>query len=141
MCIRHSLCPDLRMGDVDPGERNRIFQDWRARGAGDHADLGAANMDTVTVADKLVALHLKADKLPLRVLAPADQRLAADEVLVLPLQRHGEADTRLERVGLIAELIAGKDQAGLDAYHVERLQPEWHQPMRLTGLPPRVEYG
>ena len=88
-----------------------------------------------------LALHLQADQRPLRMLLPPQQRLAADEVLVLRVERHGEADAGLERIGLVAELVAGEDQAGLDAHHVERFEAERHQPVRLARLPDGVEHG
>ena len=64
-----------------------------------------------------------------------DQRLLADEV-VLGVELDREADARLERVDLVVELVAGEDQPGLDADHVERLEPERLEPVRLRR-PPR----
>ena len=49
------LGPDAAMGDIDPGERDGLLQDRRAGAAGDDADLGAADMDAVAVADRLIA--------------------------------------------------------------------------------------
>ena len=72
-------------------------------------------------------------------LAP-DQRLAPDEIVRLGLERHGKADPGLERVGLVAEIIAGKDQPSLDPHHVQRLQPHRADAMGLTRLPHRVEH-
>src|SRR5689334_5029295 len=104
---------DLRsqcgVGEVESGERNGLDQDRRARGTGDDAHLGAPDMSAIAVADRLVALHLEADQLSLRMLAPAQQRFAADEILVLALKGDSETDAGLERVGLVAELIAGED--------------------------------
>ena len=63
------------------------------------------------------------------MLLPPDQRLAPDEVIGLGFQRHGKPDPRLERVGLVAEIIAREDQPRLDPHHVQRgkahrLQPQ-----------------
>ena len=91
--------------------------------------------------DRLAGVDLEPDQLPLRACLPADQRIAADEIVVLRLERHGKADAGLERVGLVAELVIGEDQPRFDAQHVERLQAERDEAMRLAGLPDRVENG
>ena len=52
-----------------------------------------------------------------------------------------EPDPRLERVDLLVELVAGEDQPRLDPNHVERVQAERREPVRLAGLPDRVPDG
>ena len=131
---------DVAMGDIDAGKRDRLLQDWRASGARDYTDLRAADMDAVTVPDRLLAIHLKPDEFFLRVRMPFDERIPADEIVVLRVERHGEADSGLERVGLVAEFVTGEDETRLDAQHVEGLKTEWLQPMRLPRLPDRVEH-
>ncbi len=64
---------------------------------------------------------------------------AADEVLLV-VERHREADAGLERVDLVVELVAREDQPGLDAQHVERLEPERLEPVRLARGPDRVPH-
>ena len=49
-----------------------------------------------------------------------------------------EADARLERVDLVVELVAREHEARLDPQHVERLQPERRQPVRLARRHHRV---
>src|SRR5262245_13690148 len=98
-------------------------------------------MDAIAMANRLVALHLETDQHFLRVGFPPDERLATDKILVLRGERHGKADTGLERIGLVAEFVAGKRESCLDAQHIQRLQSEWHEPVRLAGLPDRVEHS
>ena len=59
----------------------------------------------------------------MRVGLAFDQGIAADEVVLFGLDWHGEADARLEGVGLVGELGAGEDEAGLDPEQVECLEP------------------
>ena len=77
------LRPDVAMGDIDAGKRDRLLQDRRAGGAGDRADLRAADMDAVAVLDRLLALDLEPDELLLRVRMPFDERIPADKIVVL----------------------------------------------------------
>ncbi len=98
-----------------------FFKNRRAGAARHHAHLRAADMHAIAVADRLVGIDLQPDKLPPRVGLTIGQRRAADEVVVLRLQRDGETDTGLERIGLVGELVVGEDQPGLDSEHVERL--------------------
>ena len=65
------------------------------------------------------------------------ERLATDEVVVRS-QVDREPDPRLERVDLVVELVAGEDQARLDAEDVERLEAERRQAVLLARLPDRV---
>src|SRR6185312_5160019 len=88
--------------------------------------------DGVAVAGGLVALKFEAHEPSLRVFIALEQRLAADEVLLVR-ERDREADPGLERIDLIGELVAGEDQARLDPQHVERLEPERLDPARLAG--------
>src|SRR5262245_61845560 len=97
----------------------------------------AADVDAVAVARGLVAFELQPDQHPLRMLAPLGERVATAEVVAL-VGGYREADSRLERVDLVVELVTGEDQTGLDAEHVERLQPEWRQPVRLAGFEHRI---
>src|SRR6476469_9357620 len=64
------LSADPGKGDAEPRKRDGLLQDRRAGGAGDHAALGAADMDAIAVADRVVALHLEAHQHFLRVLLP-----------------------------------------------------------------------
>src|SRR6476619_7702205 len=132
---------DIAMGDIDAGKRDRLLQDWRAGGARDCTDLRAADMDAVTVLDRLLAIHLKPDEFFLRVRMPVDERIPADKIVLLRVERHGEADSGRERVGLVAEFVTGEDETRLDTQDVEGLKTEWFQPMRLPRVPDRVEHG
>ncbi len=78
-----NLRADGGMGDVDASERNRLAEDRRARGAGDNADLGAANMDAIAVADRVVRLYVETDHQVARMLLAAQERLAADKIVLL----------------------------------------------------------
>ena len=89
-------------------------------------------MHAVTVSGRLVALELEADERPLRMCPPLRQGLLADEVLLL-VRRDGEPDAGLERVDLVVELDAGEGKTRLDAEHVERLETEGRQAVRLAG--------
>ena len=53
--------------------------------------------------DRLIGVDIEPDQLVPRMVAALGQRLAADEVLRLAVERHGEADPGLERVGLASE--------------------------------------
>jgi hypothetical protein len=130
----------IRNGDIEPGECDGLLQDGRARGAGDNAHLGAADMYAIAVSNGFVTIHFESDELSLRVLAPPQQCLAADEILVLALEWHGETDAGFERIGLIAKFVTGEDETRLDTHHVQRLQAERHQSMRLASLPDGIEY-
>src|SRR5262245_6025227 len=101
--------PNIAMGDIDAGKRDGFLQNRRAGGAGDRAHLRAANMDAIAVLDRLLALHFQPDEFLLRVRVPFDERVPADKVVVLRVERHGEADSGLERVGLVAEFRAEED--------------------------------
>ncbi len=103
------LAAGLIVSDIDPGERDRLPQDGRAGGARNDADLGAADMHAIAMADRLVAFHLEADKFLVRMFFAPDESLAPDEILVFR-QRHGEADPRFERIGLIAKFVTGEDE-------------------------------
>src|SRR3990170_4258452 len=70
--------PELRVDDVETGERNRLLQRRRASGAGDDADLCPADEDRVAVRRLLVALHLETDELLLRIEPAALDRGLAD---------------------------------------------------------------
>ena len=83
---------------------------------------------------------LQPDQLSRRMFLAADQRRAADEIVLLGLQRHGEADAGLERIGLVGKFRAGEDQPRLDAHHVERRHAHRLQAVRLAGFPHRVEH-
>ena len=85
----------------------------------------------------LVAFQLEPHERPLRVRLASLERLAADEVVVRP-QVDREPDPRLERVNLVVELVAGEDQARLDAEDVERLEAERRETVLLARLPDRV---
>ena len=76
-------------------------------------------MQAVTVADIDIGVDVQTHELVQGVLFAADQGLASDEIIGLGLQGHGEADARFERVGLVGEIIARKDQPGLDAHHIK----------------------
>jgi hypothetical protein len=112
----------LGIGDVDPGERDGLREHRRADAAGDDAHLGPADIDRIAVMSRLLPFDLKPDEAPLRCRLAPDQRLLADEVAGLGAERHGEADAGLERVGFIAEFVAGEDEPGLDPQHIERFE-------------------
>ena len=107
----------------------------------------AADEHAIAVACDLVARKFEADEGALRVGLALDQRRLAAEIVLLRLERHREADSGLEGIGLIVELVAGKDQARLDPQHVERLQAERAEPVRLAcqprphPTPPRNRFG
>ena len=79
------FCSDLACGDLGAGKSDRLFQDRRAGDAGDHANLGAADMDTIAMADCFIPSIFQSEKLALRVFFPPRERFAADEVLTLGL--------------------------------------------------------
>src|SRR5262245_4678627 len=135
------LRPQRAISDIDPGKRDGLFQDRRMGRAGDDAHLRATGVDAVAMANLLVAFHLVTDQHFLWVSLPRDERLATDKILVLRGEWYGEADPGLERVGLVAEFVTGEDEARLDAQHVERVEPERPQPVRLTYLPDGVEHS
>src|SRR6185312_16483359 len=89
---------DRRMKSVDAGERDVLLQDRRTRRGRDLADLRPADMDAVTMADGDIGIDVEPDQLSRRVFLAPDKRLAADEIVGLGFQRHGEADARLERI-------------------------------------------
>ena len=92
------------------------------------------------MAGGLVAREVQADQRALRVRLALDERVLADEVLV-DVECHGEADAGLERVDLVVELVAGEDQARLDAEHVKRVEPERDQALRRARRHHRVPHG
>ena len=65
------------------------------------------------------------------------ERLLPDEVVLL-VRRDGEPDPRLERVDLVVELVAREDEPRLDPEHVERIEPQRREAVRLTGCQHRV---
>src|SRR5215470_1023340 len=95
-------------------------------------------MHAVAVRGGLVAFEFQPDQGALRGRFAPLQRRAADEVVLLGLQRDGKANSRLEGIDLVAELIPGEDQARLDSEHVQRVQAQRGQPMTRTRLPYRV---
>src|SRR5215470_17388494 len=105
------LRAELGVLDGHPAQGDVLAQDRRTGAAGDHADLRTANMDAVAVTGHLVPGQFESDQGSLRRSLPALQRLTPDEVVFLALQRDRESDAGLIRVGLIAELIPGEDQA------------------------------
>ena len=51
-----------------------------------------------------------------------DQRLLADEIIGLGLKRYRKPNARFEGISLRGELVIGKDQARLNAHHVQGLE-------------------
>ena len=94
----------------------------------------------VAMADRIVRCNVEPHQPVPRVVAPLDQRLAPDEILRLAVERHGEADAGLERIGRIGEFVIGEDQPRLDAHHVERLEAHRREAERLAGGRHRVEH-
>src|SRR5262245_61338092 len=135
------FCADCRMSDINASERDVFLEERRADATRHHADLGAPDMHTVAVADSVISVNVEADELVARMLLALDERCLADEVVVFGLERHGEADTGLEWIGLICEFIMEEDEARFDAHHVERLEAERRNAVLLTRLPNRVEEG
>ena len=88
----------------------------------------------------LVPFELEPDEHALRMRAPLSQRFAPDKVVLL-VGRHREADPGLERIRLVVELVAGEDEARLDPQHVERLQPERHEPRRPARFQHRIPHS
>ena len=70
----------------------------------------------------------------------ANQGVTTDEVVLLGLDGHGEADTGLQRSGLVVELGASEDQAGLDAEHVECLESQGCEALWVADGPDRVPH-
>src|SRR5215470_10993468 len=95
-------------------------------------------MHAVAMPGGLVAFEFQPDQGALRGRFAPLQRRAADEVVLLSLQRDREPDPGLERVDLVAEFIPGEDQARLDSEHVQCVQAQRGQPMTRTRLPYRV---
>src|SRR3954453_6212574 len=136
------LGPDLGELGRHPAESDVLAQRRAARAGRDDADLRppARLVHAVAVARGLGAGELEPDERALRGGLALDERLLADEVLV-DVECHREADAGLERVDLVVELVAGEDEARLDAQHVERVEPERHDPVRRAGLHDRVPDG
>ena len=85
------------------------------------------------MADRDGGVDLQPDKAAAWVVLAADQRVTANEIIGFGFQGHRETDAGLERIGLVGKVIAGKDQPGLDAHHVQRGQAHRQQ----TKLGPR----
>src|SRR5919106_6057623 len=116
---RQALLVAVQLADLDlgpgrgvlhrkAGERDVLAQDRRAGRAGHAADLGAADVHAVAGRRRLVPRPLETDEAALRVRLTSEERLAADEVLLVP-ERDREADAGLERIRLIVEFVAGED--------------------------------
>src|SRR5690242_5233827 len=95
-------------------------------------------MHAVAMRGGLVSFEFQPDQGALRGRFAPLKRRAADEVVLLGLQRDGKADSCLEGIDLVIELIPGKDQARLDAEHVQRVEAQRGQPMTGARLPYRV---
>src|SRR5215475_5258060 len=95
-------------------------------------------MHAVAMRGRLVAFEFQPDQGALRGRFAPLQRRAADEIVLLGLQRDGKADSCLEGIDLVAELVPGKDQARLDSEHVQCVQAQGGQPMTRARLPYRV---
>ena len=117
------LCPDVGTGHIHPRQCDRLAQQRRAHGGRHLAHLRAPDMNAVAMANLCIAVYVQAHQLAGRVFLAPDQRVAADEILGFGFQRHGKTDARFEWVGLVAEIIACKDQSGFDPHHVQRIQP------------------
>src|SRR4029078_5733450 len=78
------------------------------------------------------------DQDPLRGGLAPQQGVPAAEVVLLGLQRDREPDAGLERVDLVAELVAGEDQAGFDPQDVQGIEAEGGQPVRRARLPDHI---
>src|SRR3954447_12371365 len=128
---------DLGALDGDPAESDVLPQDRRARAARDHTDLGAPDVHAIAVPRGLVALELEPDERALGMRAPLEQSITADEVVLL-VGGDGEADAGLEGIDLVVELVAREDQTRLDPQHVERVEPEWRDPVRGPRVHDRV---
>src|SRR5437762_3527673 len=107
-------------------------------GAGDHADLRRAGVAAGAVRSGRGPLELETDQDPLRGGLAPQQRVPTAEVVLLGLQRDGEPDAGLERVDLVAELVAGEDQAGFDPQDVQGIEAEGGQPVWRARLPGHV---
>ena len=125
---------DLGVLDRHAAQGDVLAQYRRDGAAGDHAHLVATGVHAVAVGGGLAPVHLQAHQPSLRVVTALQEGVTADEVVLLGLERHGEADPGLVGVGLVAELVPGEDEAGLDAQHVERGQPHGHQAVGGAGL-------
>ena len=82
-----------------------------------------------------VALEFETHEHPVRMFLAATERLLAYEGLFLGLKVNREANTRLERIGLVIELVAGKDQPRFDAQNIEGFQTQRDHPQRMSGVP------
>ena len=124
----------------DAGERDVLLEHGRADAARDDPDLLAPDVHGVAVSGGLVAFELESDERALGMLASFLERRPADEVLVAA-QVDREPDARLERVDLVVVLVAGRDQAGLDPQHVERVEAERCEAEVAPGFPDGVPDG
>ncbi len=57
------LAADLGDRHVDPCQRNRLAEFRRAGAAGHHTDFGAAEIDVVAMADRVLGVDLEPDQL------------------------------------------------------------------------------
>ena len=128
------------MGSIQPAQSNVFPQYGRAGSAGDDTHLRPPYVHAVTMGSGFVACELKPDQFALGVGFSFGQRIAPNKVIFFCFEWHGEADSGFEGIGLITELVAGEDQAGLDTYHVERLQAERRQAVRLASFPHRIPH-
>ena len=74
------------------------------------------------------------------VFAPL-QRGAADEIVGFAFERNREANAGFKWIGLVRELVARKNEPGLDAHHIQPVQTHRDQSMRLPGRRDRIEHG
>ena len=64
-----------------------------------------------------------------------------DKVVVLRAKRYGKADSRLERIRLVAEFLAGENQARFDAEQIHRRKAERHGIKLAPGLANGIVYN
>ena len=78
---------DCGMGDSEPRQSNVLVQHRRAHARCELADLGAADMHAIAMADRHVGVDVEADEFAQRIVLAPDQRFAADESSVLVFSR------------------------------------------------------
>ena len=126
------LRSESRVRHVHATQRDDLAQDGRADGGRDLPDLSAPDAHAIARRRNQAVFKIESDQPSGRMRLAPFERVAADEVVNLRLERHREPDSGLERIGLVGELAACEDEPGLDADHVERCEPEGGDAERLA---------
>ena len=98
-------------------------------------------MNAVALVRRLLPDEFQAHQPALRRARAPNQGFPTHEIVFLGLQRHRETDAGLEGIGPVVELVVGENQTGLDPHHVQCIQTEGREAMRLAGGPDGIPYA